>query len=328
MSRQELVQRTISVLGETLTITGYETDGYFQHITQDPMADVDILIVASLILSPDSTVLDVGANIGYETVFLGTLLTKGRVHAFEPVPSNVRIVKQNITTNHLRNVTIHNVGLGDKQLTTEIKYNEGNRGGAFVTVDEANAGGGYDRSERVHIEVLDDLIKQKKIALPKCDLVKVDIEGFEPAFLRGATAFLKKYQPAMIIEANHWCLDGLNRTSMPDFIDQLLQIYPYAAAFDNNQWIDIKKNRVHFMHENMVFRRFQNIYGDFNRARWKKVIGTSQTDWEKVTSLSTKVAEVERENQELHETIAMLQAQIKRPSVASRLAGRAKRIIH
>lgn len=300
MRETNLESRKISILGKTLSVHGYGTDGYFRHITEDAMADADILALASLLVPEDGVVLDVGGNIGYETLFFARLAPKGIIHTFEPVPSNVSIIKSNVKSNKLSNVVIHNYGLGDKDLKTQIVYNEGNRGGATVRSSNSPLEM-YGISENIVIKVLDKLTA-KDLSMSKCDLIKVDIEGFEPAFLRGAEKYINKYKPAMIVEANAWCLDGLQNITLTTFLDQLGAIYPYMAAFDGHDWVDVRKDRARFLHDNLVFRRFQNVYCDFS-DRYEEVIAKHQWGWERLGQFNSAI-------KESHDTIARLEGEI------------------
>ena len=57
---------------------------------------------------PGMVAIDVGANIGYVTVFLGKKVEKeGRVHAFEPAPSNLSFLRDNVSRSSLTNIVIH-----------------------------------------------------------------------------------------------------------------------------------------------------------------------------------------------------------------------------
>src|SRR5580700_8490754 len=60
------------------------------------------------------TVLDVGAGHGLYTYHLSHLVgTTGTVHAFEPIPLNLRILRHTVKSQALSNVIIHPQGCGD-----------------------------------------------------------------------------------------------------------------------------------------------------------------------------------------------------------------------
>jgi len=299
---QEATARPVRVLGKSFMLSGYESDGYYNHITQDDMPDVDILALAYFLLPENGVALDVGANLGYETLFFSSLAQKGAVYAFEPVPSNVELITYNLKQNSVKNVTVMPFGLGRKASKTQVAYQEQNRGGASISGSgDAKNAELYDVSESIDIKVLDELHSTKQLPLKRCDLLKVDIEGFELEFLAGARKFIAAYRPAMIIEANHWCLDGLHNITMAEFLDTIEDIYPFVAAFDGNRWIDVRKERLRFMHDNMVFRRFQNLFCDFDQKRWEQTIAQHQWGWTRLGDFNFATKEVSRLTQRVAE---------------------------
>src|SRR5918912_4362355 len=64
---------------------------------------------------PESTAVDVGANVGVYTVVLARAVgPEGRVLAFEPGPENVRRLEENLARNRLENVDVHAIALADR----------------------------------------------------------------------------------------------------------------------------------------------------------------------------------------------------------------------
>lgn len=120
---------------------------------------------------------DVGANIGNHTVFFAQHCPATVVHAFEPLDFIYANLIENVTLNGLSNVELHQHGLGDTV-------------GRFPT----QMG---NRVFEVACERFDDLHVEGPLAV-----VKVDIEGMELAFLRGASRSLQLERPLLYIEAH------------------------------------------------------------------------------------------------------------------------------
>jgi FkbM family methyltransferase len=84
------------------------------------------------LITPDSAVIDVGANIGFWSIPLARHL-KGRncLHAFEPVPANFRRLTDNIKRNALDGtVHLHERGLSDQNGSLQISLREDFANGA------------------------------------------------------------------------------------------------------------------------------------------------------------------------------------------------------
>lgn len=159
----------------------------------------------------ESVVLDIGANIGHHSLYASSVASV--VHAFEPYEPVFQKLKEKIIRNNLKNLYLHEVGVGD---SNEIKifyppagHNTGT--GSFVSKEETN--------ECVELKIvrLDDYIK--KLKLDKIDFIKMDIEGYEVNALKGMQLTLSLYRPFFFFEwsQNHICSDvESSRDLFPD----------------------------------------------------------------------------------------------------------------
>lgn len=130
---------------------------------------------------------DVGANIGYFTVMASKLVgERGRVYAFEPNPLSFEILKRNVESNGLPNVTIEQKAVANFSGRIELWSNEGN---AYA----------WKEGERISFSVdsvsLDDYFHGQHI-----DLMKMDIDGGETMALDGASQLLSTSLEKLIIE--------------------------------------------------------------------------------------------------------------------------------
>ncbi len=142
-------------------------------------------------------VLDVGANIGYYSIPFGRHLQSigGVVYAFEPFSSNYTNLCKAIGANSLYNVQPYNIALGEKEATLSISMVEdGNTGNGVILNDvlKTEAESHFFKVETIAVVALDNFANNK---IERCDFIKIDIEGYEIYFLRGAKEFIKKHQP-------------------------------------------------------------------------------------------------------------------------------------
>lgn len=146
-------------------------------------------------LKEGSTFLDIGANIGLMSVIASKQVgANGIVYAVEANPNTVPILQTNIDLNACKNVEVIPVALSDASGTAVLFENwEVNRGGASL-ISQSNEEQGFD----VKMERLDDLFDENT----PVQLVKIDVEGFEPQVLRGGMNWLRKQQPVFIIEVS------------------------------------------------------------------------------------------------------------------------------
>jgi FkbM family methyltransferase len=144
-----------------------------------------------------STVVDAGAWIGDFSIYAAK---KGaNVFAFEPSPSNIKMLKKTLEYNQdIRGaITIIPYGLGEKEEEIEFFENdtEGNTGGNTFNVQKGHG------NAKLSITTLDTWVKKNHIK--KIDFIKSDVEGFERHLLRGATKVLKDHQPVLSICTYH-----------------------------------------------------------------------------------------------------------------------------
>ncbi|AEA44702.1 FkbM family methyltransferase [Fluviicola taffensis] len=146
-------------------------------------------------LNPGNTFLDIGANIGLMSVIASKVVgEKGIVYSVEANPKTVPILQVNSELNACENIVILPIALSDSKGMARLFENwEVNRGGASL-ISQSNEQQGIE----VKMERLDDLF-QKETPL---QLVKIDVEGFEPQVLRGGMSWFQKQQPIFIIEVS------------------------------------------------------------------------------------------------------------------------------
>ncbi len=217
-----LRQRIAPVAGAGSSLQRLELDGYVMLIDADDPAlgrahtytpDIEPHVSAQFrrYVRPDSTVLDIGANMGWYTLLAAKLAPRGRVIAVEAHPGNVRLIEQSLAINTFDNVEIWPVAASDRPgLLAFATFNSN----GFVPKEmDVNAPG----VKRVPAVALDALLEQ----VDRLDLVKIDIEGFEPYALRGMRAALQKWRPVVLCEFHPWIL----RVREPDLGDQYLRFW-------------------------------------------------------------------------------------------------------
>ncbi len=154
--------------------------------------------IMSRLISPGDTCIDVGANFGWYTSLMALHAgPDGEVHSFEPIPATFE--KLNETHRQMgspANVHLNNFALGDKPGTVEVHvFDSLGTGYASMSGKEGVESSVVECS----IETLDSYLDGHSIA--RIDMVKVDIEGAELLFLKGASQlFSQRVPPIMMVE--------------------------------------------------------------------------------------------------------------------------------
>lgn len=136
----------------------------------------------------DSVVYDVGANVGFYTLLSSELTGRsGKVYAFEPLPRNIRYLKEHIRINRCVNVSLIEAAVADKEGVAEFD------GSQHSSMGKIAPGGNI----QVRVVSLDELVSKGEIMPP--DIIKMDIEGAELYALHGAKDLLCKYHPIIFL---------------------------------------------------------------------------------------------------------------------------------
>ena len=162
-------------------------------------------------LKPGMVALDIGANIGSITLHMARLLgNTGQVLAFEPAPPIIQRLQENVTRNNFNDrITIFNFALADTEGSMELAYadiNTENQGMGSLTNNNNEV---VTLLCTVQVRRLDDMA----LDLARCDLIKIDIQGAETAFLKGAGLFLKRFKPKILMEISATELKCIGSTS-------------------------------------------------------------------------------------------------------------------
>ena len=163
-----------------------------------------------------NTVLDIGANIGFHSLYFAELVgNNGQVIAFEPVPVNFEKLNYNISLNNFRNIFPHNSALGNKteQLSIAVDENSSNPGAYNL----------FDHSGDILINCLvgDEILGHEKV-----DFIKIDVEGYESFVFDGLRKTIHKNRPRIVFEydSNYHL-----KTNLPkDYIFSLLRPMNYS----------------------------------------------------------------------------------------------------
>ena len=140
---------------------------------------------------------DIGSNVGFFALVAARRVgPTGEAYAFEPLPANVEQIQANTAANKLDNLTIIPSAVGDQEGTATL-YIDAHPGGATLSIDDSSGVGGQMGVEVVRI---DDLVVTGRCRPP--DVVKIDVEGLEPAVLRGMASTLAEHRPVVICEVD------------------------------------------------------------------------------------------------------------------------------
>jgi FkbM family methyltransferase len=137
--------------------------------------------IASVPLQPQWTIIDIGAALGDYAVWAGSQLPDGKLFAVEPFPQSVRLLRENLTLNHVKNVTVIESAIGGKNGKSGLQLVTGQAVQHSTAAISALAG-----SLAVDVLSLGSFFKEMNIQ--SCDYLKIDCEGAEYDILFNSSA--------------------------------------------------------------------------------------------------------------------------------------------
>jgi FkbM family methyltransferase len=140
------------------------------------------------------TVLDVGANIGFHSLYFAELTGKsGKVISFEPIDINYKALSNNLLLNNFPQIIPVNKALSNANAQIHVHINsEEKNPGAYNLLD--------DGIKNTVIDCVkgDDFLKE--INITHVDFIKVDVEGFELKVLKGLAETIQTCKPIIVFE--------------------------------------------------------------------------------------------------------------------------------
>jgi FkbM family methyltransferase len=172
---------------KSFKISAFNSDHITKQIEKLSFYELETLEYVRGIYVPNTTIFDIGANIGNHTLYFAGILG-AQVVAVEPNEAALKLLRKNVTQNLLDSlVTVVAAGIGASEgWGRVIQGSERNRGSATMEMGVGS----------VRVVTLD--------ALPSSDpvsLVKIDVEGMELDVLRGAGKLIDRWLPDFFIEA-------------------------------------------------------------------------------------------------------------------------------
>lgn len=150
------------------------------------------ILTAQSLLRDCGAFLDLGANIGYYSLFAASERSDIEIVAFEPNPKNFKILSANAALNGSRIRCVH-AAVSDVTGSQTFHLPSSDHSGSL----EAGFNPHVVRTETVRTYRLDDYVAEYPLrGRPLC---KAIVEGHEPKFIRGALKTLDDYHPDLIL---------------------------------------------------------------------------------------------------------------------------------
>ena len=144
------------------------------------------------------TAFDIGAHIGLVTLPLADVISpEGTVFSFEPGNSNRKFLKQHLSINHIKNVTVVADLVGDT-INDSANFYQSSSDSGMNTITDTGRRKGYKRTAVKQI-TLDEFCNLHQL---KPQMIKIDVEGAELHVLKGSVKILRQYKPTIFLSVH------------------------------------------------------------------------------------------------------------------------------
>jgi FkbM family methyltransferase len=201
----------VEIAGHRFLMTANADDAIVNRLFYGQPWEPGELNAWSLLVRDARTVLDVGANTGVYAMLSTTAQPKARIYAFEPHPTNYKRLVANKVLNDAAGVETIEEAVGDRPGNVEFTIPADEQislvSSAVRPFAEAHFGIPY-KQHTVKQTTIDAFVATRRLEV--VDIVKVDVEYYELAVLRGAEETLARHAPVLMCEVfdyeifSHW----------------------------------------------------------------------------------------------------------------------------
>jgi FkbM family methyltransferase len=147
--------------------------------------------------------LDIGTNVGHHLLFMTGLAEE--CYGVDPNGSVLDRARAKLELNQVKNTKVYQVALGEEnQAKPYFSPTTANEGTGSFLADWSTTNSGTPVS--VEVRKADEFLAEQGIN--KLNIIKIDVEGFEAAVLRGLEPVIKRERPFILLELSP---NGLNQ---------------------------------------------------------------------------------------------------------------------
>jgi FkbM family methyltransferase len=180
----------MNYIGFTNVGTQYNFRSGLKIVTNEGIDTATIIVVFFKhdygTIKDNSTVIDIGGNIGSFSLYAGSKAKNIKVYVYEPLPKTFDLLYENIKINHFENkISAFNFGVGSKKEKRKLFLTGGS---PFNTLYSDKLDDNY---VEINLLSLEDIFVENNIE--KCDVLKCDCEGAEyEIFYNAPDKYLQK----------------------------------------------------------------------------------------------------------------------------------------
>ena len=168
-----------------------------EFILREGSSNDELITIADYFIKKNTIIINVGANIGFESLYFARKYPANLVYSYEPTTISYKCLSKSKEINGLENLKVFKLGVGATNGPIEIftatnkTYNKG-----LASINKNFDQDDTFEKENINMITLDDHVKENM----KVSFIIIDVQGYEPNVLEGAINLIEKDKPVIIYE--------------------------------------------------------------------------------------------------------------------------------
>jgi FkbM family methyltransferase len=184
----------INVMGRKMFFNHKVAPCYGRHISglwNEPETHIFLNALISNLSHPVAFI-DVGANIGEMVIDVSKHSNIEKIFAFEPSAECCIAIRKSLELNNFKNLEVIEKLVGETNELVKFGMSKSIGGSSVLSQDSQESG------SETEMTTLDTVLLDTK----GLSIILVDVEGYEPQVLKGATRFIQETKPLVVYEYN------------------------------------------------------------------------------------------------------------------------------
>ncbi len=183
----------IRFIKKIISLSGYELRGIKSKVAHNDYNAIHKFLISEVLKCEEPVIFDVGANDGESIERFKKIFSKSKIYSFEPDDNAFQRLKKNYYNKE--NIEIFDFGISNRDGNQQFYSYDHDKISSLMQLDAnsklfksrkiaKNSGEDFEKLKDIKILKLDSFVKDKNI--PRINILKIDVQGYEPEVIEGA----------------------------------------------------------------------------------------------------------------------------------------------
>ncbi len=189
------MEKTLKIFGHTLQLALRDEGDW--AVAHEVFAAREYRLCEEAIQKAIHPILDIGAHVGFFSLYASLLNPQASLYAFEPHEGSYALLKQNIKDNRIKNVHPSQVAVGAEAGQIRLHLSQEHMNHSTAAALEPTG-----ETQLAQQTTLERIFRKNRIE--RCALIKMDCEGAEFPIVYSAPEWIFEKTQALFLEYHDW----------------------------------------------------------------------------------------------------------------------------